>query len=91
MSHKFGAVEKRSEVVQSYIYITVQNGLARSTCRSVRLNALNVLHVHGPCFNAPLNLAAKILSVLLIGKVEGNQYLSINIHISRVTSLMVCY
>ena len=25
----------------------------RSTCRYVRLNALNVLNVHGPCFNAP--------------------------------------
>ena len=25
----------------------------RSTCRYSRLNALNVLHVHGPCFNAP--------------------------------------
>ena len=24
-----------------------------STCRYVRLNTLNVLHVHGPCFNAP--------------------------------------
>ena len=24
-----------------------------STCRYVRLNALNVLHAHGPCFNAP--------------------------------------
>ena len=26
----------------------------RSMCKCVRLNALNALHVHGPCFNAPL-------------------------------------
>ena len=26
----------------------------RSKCRYIRLNALKVLHVHGPCFNAPL-------------------------------------
>ena len=25
----------------------------RSTCRYVGLNALNLLHIHGPCFNAP--------------------------------------
>ena len=24
-----------------------------STCRYIRLNTLNALHVHGPCFNAP--------------------------------------
>ena len=26
----------------------------RFTCRYVRLNTLNVLHVSGPCFNAPI-------------------------------------
>ena len=33
---------------QSYRYI-----YEHSTCRYVRLNALNVLHVYGSCFNAP--------------------------------------
>ena len=31
-----------------------------STCRYVRLNTLNVLHVHGPCFNAPDTNKTKI-------------------------------
>ena len=26
----------------------------RSTCRYIRLNALNVLHIHGPNFNTPV-------------------------------------
>ena len=32
----------------------------RSMCRYVRLEALNVLNVHGPCFNAPQNTLTKL-------------------------------
>ena len=31
----------------------------RSKCRYVKLNTLNILHVHGPRSNAPLNLTGK--------------------------------
>ena len=50
---------------------------ACSTCRYVRLKALNVLHVHGPRFNAPLKsgtfkdknvcLSAQCWPALLVG------------------------
>ena len=29
-----------------------------SMCRYVRLNALNLLHIYGPCFNTPVILTA---------------------------------
>ena len=42
-----------------------------STCRYVRLNALNVLYVHGPCFNAPLLVNfAKLSSKLFKIEIE---------------------
>ena len=36
----------RNDSINQYLY-------ERSTCRYVRLNALNLLHVHGPRFYAP--------------------------------------
>ena len=46
-----------------YTYIGLFRGMylyEQSTCRYVRLNALNVLHIHGPCFNAPFLLQTKL-------------------------------
>ena len=35
-----------------------------SMCRYIRLNALNVLNIHGPCFNAPLLCQLKLNTFL---------------------------
>ena len=44
----------------------------RSMCRYVRLNTLNVLHVHGPCFNAPIIIIVRIiLHIIAFGKKRG--------------------
>ena len=45
------SVQRCADVI--YIY-------ERSTYRYVRLNALNVRHVHGPYFNAPKMCAPKL-------------------------------
>ena len=46
--------------VQRYVHVTnTLNSVVIylsecSTCRYVRLNTLNKMHIHGPCFNAPI-------------------------------------
>ena len=50
---------------QSQVRFRLKYLYERSTYRYVRLNALNVLHIHGPCFNAPLWRASLILQDLV--------------------------
>ena len=55
-------------------YVHVPNRLShlyeRSTCRYVRINALKVLHVHGPCSNAPWREVVLVVHRILEGLIR---------------------
>ena len=52
---RYGTIAYIDRVRLTLWYVHVHTSVHLcSTCRYVRLNALNVLHIHGPCFHAPL-------------------------------------